>query len=131
MHLSAISGKGIANYLNDGGSDLSFNGDPANPDPAAVELWGLMAYYDHYWSDRWSSSIGWGTTRVSNEEFQAPEAFNRGDYASLNLLHTPAKNLLFGAELLHGMRQDNDGDTGYDTRLQFTAKYIFSSKDFE
>jgi hypothetical protein len=131
LHLSAINGKGIANYLNDGGNDLSFGGSPTNINSEPIHLWGLMAYYDHYWSDRWSSSIGWGTTRVSNEEFQSADAFNRGDYASLNLLHTPAKNLLFGAELLHGMRQNNDGDTGYDTRVQFSAKYMFSSKDFD
>jgi hypothetical protein len=131
LHLSAVSGKGIANYLNDGGNDLSFGGTLGDVTAEPIELWGLMAYYDHYWSDRWSSSIGWGTTRVSNEEFQAADAFNRGDYASLNLLHTPAKNLMFGTELLHGKRQDNDGATGYDTRVQFTAKYIFSSNDFQ
>jgi hypothetical protein len=30
-----------------------------------------------------------------------------------------------GAELLWGERENNNGDTGDDTRIQFSAKYKF------
>lgn len=131
MYLSAVGGRGIANYMNDGGNDLAFSGNENHANADALPLWGLMAYLEHSWSPQWTSSIGYGTTRVSNEDLQPDTSFNRGDYASMNLLYTPAKNLMFGGELLHGYRQDNGGETGYDTRIQFSAKYLFSSKDFQ
>ncbi len=35
-----------------------------------------------------------------------------------------------GAEVLWGEREDNDGATGEDVRLQASFKYSFSSNDF-
>lgn len=130
--LSAVGGKGIAQYMNDGGNDIAFSGSNVNNvNVEAIPLWGLMGYLQHSWSPEYVSSIGYGTTRVSNEDLQPADAFTRGDYASVNLLYTPAKNLMFGSELLHGFRKDNDGETGYDTRIQFSAKYIFDSTDYQ
>jgi hypothetical protein len=45
----------------------------------------------------------------------------------MNVLHYPAANLLVGAELLWGEREDFDGDTGGDVRLQFSFKYNFGA----
>ena len=47
-----------------------------------------------------------------------------------NLLYTPAKQIMTGIEALWGERQDNNGDTGSDVRIQVSVKYSFSSKDF-
>ncbi len=94
----------------------------------AVPLTGIVAYYDHYWSEMWSSSIGYSFTEVDNTNFQAPNAFHKGDYASVNLLAYPAKNVMAGVEFLWGKRTNNDGTSGDDTRLQFSVKYNFSSK---
>ena len=44
---------------------------------------------------------------------------------SVNLLFHPAKNMLAGAELLHGTRENKDVASGSDTRVQFTAKFDF------
>jgi hypothetical protein len=46
----------------------------------------------------------------------------------VNLLYTPDPNLLFGAELLWGRREDFDGDDGEDFRIQFSGKYSFSGE---
>ena len=83
-------------------------------------------YYDHYWSDRWSSSIGYSYTEVDNTNFQDPGAFHRGDYASVNLLTYPGENLMMGVELMWGEREDNNDATGDDTRIQFSVKYSFA-----
>lgn len=138
VHLGAVYGKGVASYMNDGGTDLGPQGQVVIlPDgtlsglsAAVVPLYGLTAYYDHYWSDTLSSSIGWSQTKVDNLSFQAADAFNYGQYASVNLLWAPAKRILMGAEFLWGQRKDNDGAKGDDTRLQFSFKYAFSSDDF-
>jgi hypothetical protein len=94
-------------------------------DAEAVPLTGVLAYYDHWWSDQWSSSIGYSFTEVDNTNFQDPGAFNQIDYASGNLLYYPADNLMIGGELMWGERTNNDGASEDDVRFQFTVKYNF------
>jgi hypothetical protein len=136
-HLAVVYGEGIASYMNDGGVDLAPSAvvpapgsTPTSLSAEVVPLLGLLIYYDHYWSDHWSSSIGWSETSVDNTSFQAGSAFSTGQYASANILYTPTDKVLMGAEVLWGQREDNDKNHGSDIRLQFSFKYSFSSKDF-
>jgi hypothetical protein len=131
--LQVVYGEGIASYMNDGGMDLApsaaFDADTVTDLQAeTVPLTGVLAYYDHYWSDQWSSSIGYSFTEVDNTNFQDAGAYNKGEYASVNLLTYPADNLMFGAELLWGKRTNNDGASDDDVRFQFTAKYSFGTQ---
>ena len=133
VRLQVVYGEGIASYMNDGGMDLApsaivVGGDVTGLEAEAVTLTGVLAYYDHYWNDRWSSSIGYSFTEVDNTNFQEPDSYNKGDYASTNLLYYPADNLMFGAELLWGKRTNNDGASDDDVRFQFSAKYSFGTK---
>lgn len=130
LWLSVTAGTGLSFYMNDGGTDLAFGGATADPVAQAVPLLGLMAYVDLTWSPVWSSAIGYSSTMVENTTLQAPNAFKRGHYASVNLLAAPMKNMLVGPELLWGMREDKGGADGTDVRLQVSAKYTFSSLDF-
>jgi hypothetical protein len=95
--------------------------------PKAVPLLGVTAYVDHNWSPKFSSSLGYSLTKVTNTDLQNPDAFHSAQYASTNLLWTPADKLLFGVEVLWGKRTDNNGANGDDIRTQVTAKYSFSS----
>ena len=121
-------GKGIAGYMNDGGNDLAPKNDLAlgvRPHAEAVESIGWFVYYDHYWSEQWSSSIGYSEHSQDNTDGQDPTAFSYGRYASANLLFYPVKNVMTGAELLWGQRETNDGNTGDDNRIQFSSKFTF------
>jgi hypothetical protein len=128
LMLGAVYGDGIASYMNDGGVDLAPSTNLPGTDVETVPLLGLIAYYDHYWSDRWSSSIGYSSTEVDNTSGQEPSAFKKGQYASVNLLHIPAEDVLVGAELLWGEREDLNGASGTDVRLQISFKYNFGAK---
>src|SRR5262245_24255173 len=66
-----VYGEGIASYMNDGGVDLAPGGTVADPEPEAVPLLGVSAYYDHYWSDKFSTSFGYSFVDVDNTTFQA------------------------------------------------------------
>ena len=137
LKLSAVYGRGIASYMNDGGTDLA----PAVstiiapgtiilvPQAESVKLLGLTGYVDFQWSKDWASSLGYSLTKVNNTSFQEPIAFHKGEYASANLLWTPIPDVLTGAEIIWGKRTDNDGETGSDVRLQFSFKWSFSSKN--
>jgi DcaP outer membrane protein len=130
LMLQVVYGEGIASYMNDGGMDLApqvLSAVPLNVTAQVVPLTGVVAYYDHYWNEKWSSSIGYSYTEVDNTNFQDAGAFNKGEYASVNLLATPAKNIMVGGELLWGKRTNNDGSSGDAVRFQFTVKYNFSS----
>lgn len=137
LRLSAVYGRGLATYMNDGGMDLapsvSTVFEPPNiiliPKAEAIKLLGIMAYVDLQWSKELSSAIGYSFTKVDNTNFQDPTAYHKGEYASVNLLWTPADKIMTGAELLWGKRTDNDGETGTDVRLQYSFKFSFSSKN--
>lgn len=145
FRLGVVYGEGIASYMNDGGTDLAPSAQlvptppifppPSDPPEAlllsatSIPLLGITAYVDLNWTDQLTSSLGYSLTEVDNTNFQAPEAFKRGEYASANLLWSPAKRFLTGAELLWGKRTDNDGASGEDVRLQMSVKVSFSSGD--
>jgi hypothetical protein len=116
--------------MNDGGMDLapSANFNTGDLEAEAVALTGALAYYDHWWSDQWSSSIGYSITKVDNTNFQDPGAFSKIDYASGNLLYYPADNLMIGGELMWGERKNNNDDTEDGFRFQFSVKYNFGIK---
>lgn len=141
LHLAAVYGEGIASYMNDGGTDLAPEADPTGAPPGSglppiglrgevVPLFGVVVYYDHYWNDQFSSSIGYSRTQVDNTNFQEATAFQTAQYASVNLLYTPSDKIMMGGEFLWGTREDKDGEEGEDYRLQVSFKYAFSSNDF-
>jgi hypothetical protein len=144
--LGVVHGRGIATYMNDGGMDLAPSADlspfpqpPIFPPPdiplnllleaEAVKLTGMSAYVDLQWTKQLSSALGYSFTKVDNTNFQEATAFHKGSYASGNLLWMPADRILTGIEFLWGKREDNDGNTGTDFRMQSSFKFSFSSKD--
>jgi hypothetical protein len=125
-----VYGHGIAAYMNDGGMDLAPQGPlPSEADPdgnahaEAVPLTGIVAYYDHYWNDKFSTSIGYSTTYVNNTNWQTPDTYKKGQYTSVNLLYYPVPNVMMGGEVLWGDLEYKDGSTQDDTRVQFSVKY--------
>lgn len=127
--LGVVYGAGIASYMNDGGVDLAPDGTAANPEAKAVPLTGVSAYLNHRWGPRFTSAFGYSRTQVDNTTLQAADAYQTGSYASANLLYYPTKNVMIGGEGLWGAREDNDGSSGHDARVQFSFHYSFSTKD--
>jgi hypothetical protein len=130
--------------MNDGGMDIAptaslipvFPIFPPPPlplfelvDSKTVPLLGISAFVDFRWAKDWTSSIGYSMTRVDNTNFQAPEAFHKGEYALANILWTPFDPVMTGLELQWGSRTDNDGQKGHDFRVQYSFKWSFSSKN--
>lgn len=128
---SVVYGKGIASYMNDGGTDLAPDGSIGNLRALAVPLLGLNAFYEHSWNEKSTSAIGYSSTQVDNTGLQSDSAFHRGEYALVNYLHRPTQNVTVGGEMLWGGRQDKNGAYGTDVRSQITFKYDFSSLDFK
>lgn len=125
-------GHGVENYMNDAPVDVApklttnvrrpITGNPL-PDFAVV------AFYDHYWSEKWSSTLGYSLLHIQNVPLQVPSSFRRGQYGLADLLYYPVKNVLVGGEFIWGRRQNfSDGWTFDDYRVQLSVKYNFSFK---
>jgi hypothetical protein len=129
IRLGVVYGEGIASYMNDGGMDAGPDRAPTDPGVKleAVELTGVSAYYDHWWNDQYSSSIGYSYTEVDNTLGQTSDTFEKGQYASVNLLYYPVENVMIGGELLWGDREDFGGADNDDTRIQISVKYNFGT----
>ncbi|HEX7895185.1 MAG TPA: hypothetical protein VF447_13400, partial [Terriglobales bacterium] len=89
----------------------------------------VVAFYDHYWSEKWSSTLGYSLLHIQNVPLQVPSSFRRGQYGLADLLYYPVKNVLVGGEFIWGRRQNfSDGWTFDDYRVQLSVKYNFSFK---
>ena len=133
IRLQVVFGEGIQNYMNDAPVDIGIVNQFQNPvTPITGEplpIVGIVAFLDHTWNERFTSSVGYSRTDIDNTEGQAADAYKAGQYALGNLLYTPVPNVMVGGELQWGRRENfNDGFHSDGFKLQFSFKYNFSYK---
>ena len=131
IRLQYVFGEGIQNYMNDSPVDVGIVRNPGNIITPivgeAIPLTGLVAFLDHNWSDKWSTSVGYSRTDTDNLEGQADDAYATGEYALGNLLYTPVPAVMVGGELQWGRREMfRDPFAGEAVKVQFSVKYNFS-----
>ena len=133
VRLQFAFGEGIQNYMNDAPVDI---GIATNRDDRirplvgeALPLIGVVAFLDHSWSPRFSSTVGYSLTDIDNSDGQAANAFKTAHYALGNILYYPAPNVMFGGELQWGRRENfSDGFHSDGLKLQFSFRYNFSQR---
>jgi hypothetical protein len=130
-----VYGKGIENYMNDAPVDIGVATNFSNPATPVVgvslPVLSALAFLDHTWSGRFSSSIGFSFLNISNSDAMLPSAFHQGDYALANLLFHPLKQVTLGGEVQFGRRVNfSDGFNVNDYKVQFSFRYDWS-KGFE
>ena len=133
IRLQLVFGEGIQNYMNDAPADIGIENDPGNLTApirgVPLPLVGLVAFLDHTWNQKFSSSFGYSMTDIDNSDAQAPSAYKTGHYMLGNLLYYPAPNVMVGGELQWGRRENfSDGFSSDGVKAQFSFKYNFSWK---
>jgi hypothetical protein len=121
--------------MNDAPVDIGVQNNFSNPAApikgVALPVLGVVAFVDHTWSERFSSSIGYSFLNVSNSNAMTAASFHQGDYALVNLLYHPLKQVTTGGEFQFGRRVNfADGFSVNDYKLQFSFRYDWS-KGFE
>jgi len=124
-------GEGIENYMNDCPADIGIKTNPGNPSQpilgVALPVTGIVAFVDHNWNEKFSSSAGWSYVNIKNADASDERSFKTGNYAIANFLYMPVQNVMAGVELQYGQRENfDDGYTSSATRIQFSFKYNFS-----
>ena len=129
---SLVYGEGVQNYMNDASVDIGV--DPNLDDPVtpirgtAIPITGITAFLDLNWSDKWTSTVGFSMQDNDLPDGQAESDFATGFYGLANLLWHPVPNVMVGAELQWAERENfQNGYTSDDLRIQFSAKYSFST----
>jgi hypothetical protein len=126
-----VYGQGIQNYMNDAPVDVGIEltpGDPRRPfKGVALPMWSFVTFLDHNWSKKWSTAVGYSMLTMDNSNGQTADAFRRGHYGLVNLLHYPVDNVMIGGEFQWGRRENFlDGFKSDDFRIQFSFKYNFN-----
>ncbi|MBK6731901.1 MAG: hypothetical protein IPG60_13370 [Bacteroidetes bacterium] len=126
-----VYGEGIQNYMNDAPEDVGIENHPESAtrpvEGVALPILGIVAFIDHTWSDKFSTSLGYSMTQITNSDGQADAAFHAGSYGLVNLLYYPVNNVMAGMELQYGGRENfNDGWEYNALRVQFSFRYKFS-----
>ncbi len=133
LRMQYVYGHGIQNYFNDAPVDVAIKSNPGNAvTPVvgeALPVTGLVLFLDHSWNDKVTSSFGYSLVNITNSDLETPSAYHRGQYIVGNVLTTPVRNVMMGAEFQWAHRENNsDGFKVDDVRLQFTFKYSFNYK---
>jgi hypothetical protein len=133
VRLQFVFGEGIQNYMNDSPVDVGIVANPGNPfrpiEGEPLPIYGVVAFLDHTWNTKWSSTVGYSMQDIDNTGGQTPDSFSKGHYALANLLYYPVSNVLMGGELQWGRRENfSDGFKTDGVKVQFSFKYNFSYK---
>jgi hypothetical protein len=129
---SVLYGEGVENYMNDATTDIAVVEDFDNPTaPLTAKLLpitAVVAFYDIYWNDHWTSTIGYSQVDIDLDGTAVSDrTFAKGQYALTNIQYHPFPNMMGGAEL-QWINRDNYADGySYDSwRVQFSFKYSYS-----
>jgi hypothetical protein len=132
-----VFGEGIQNYMNDSPVDIGVEDNFQNSVTPfvgkAIPIQGLVAFVDHTFNPKYSTTVGYSWQKNDNTNSQAANAFRVGHYFLGNLLYYPVPNVMLGGELQWGRRENfgdafTDGFTSDGLKLQFSFKYNFSYK---
>ncbi len=124
-------GEGIENYMNEGPADIGVKenfSDPRQPLLGVpLPVTGIVAFIDHTWNEKLSSSAGYSYVNIKNTETSEGNSFKTGNYAIANIIYTPVPKLMAVAELQYGTRDNfTDGYSSSAVKVQFSFKYNFS-----
>lgn len=133
IRAEATFGDGIENYMNDAPVDIGVKSNLTNRITpvlgVALPVFGMSAFYDKTWSEKWTSTAGYSRLNIDNSNAQTPIAFKNGQYALANLLYYPVPDVMMGGEFQWGKRENfSDGFSFSDYRIQFSFRYNFMYK---
>ena len=116
--LQATWGDGVGRYR--GGLTAGPN---ASGNIEAIPVLALMASYQHHWSEKYRSNIGYAWADSNLPGGMPATASEELTYGFVNLIWQFSYRAWTGVEFLHGTRETFDGAEGDANRLQFSVRF--------
>jgi hypothetical protein len=121
-------GNAIGRYVNDLSSIGNYDGI-FNPDTGELKLFTVTAGYvslQHWWTTpQLRSNFTVGEVNVDNPNFLGEDAYKSTLRFSTNLMWSPIPSIDVGTEYLWGRRENQNGEKGDASQIQFAVRYLF------
>ena len=85
-----------------------------------------MAHYEAMWSKRLFSVFMPSYVDVDNIALQPGAVLNTSLTTTATLMWSPQENTYMGLEYFYGKRENFNGDSGYDNRLNIIFRHMFN-----
>ncbi|GAL87717.1 hypothetical protein CPS_4728 [Sporocytophaga myxococcoides] len=121
----ATYGKGIGKYFDDLGVQTLDAVVAPNGNYKLLPAYGGFLFYDWWWSDKFSSAIGYSYLHSNTFSSQPGTNYKNGAYGIANFTYYPVDYVKIGIEYQYGMREDIDNRKGENSRIQFSGNYKF------
>lgn len=129
IKLHATYGSGYSGYIEDF-NKINNEAVVINGNLETVNLFAGWIFYEHPWSDRISTTLGYGLNDLGKNSQQADQGIDKTHMGILALQYQPLKQFKLALEGIYGRRDNfaiNDlpEQTGDNVRIQFTTLYVF------
>lgn len=89
----------------------------------AQPAYGGYAAIQHFWNDRWRSTVTYGFLQINTTDGSPADTYKRTQYLDCNLMYSPAEGITIGGGFLWGQRVNKNDVLGEGFRLNFLFKY--------
>jgi len=129
IHIQVLYGEGIESYVRDAPADVAIKNNGTSAEGVPLPVLGIVAFYDHYWSEKFSTTLGYSAAQITNSNGQSPSAFKMGQYILGDFIYYPARDVIVELELQYLTRKNfSDGWNTNDPSIEFAFRYNFSQK---
>jgi len=118
---SFIYGEGVGRYIINGVGQDAFV--EADGDVEPIESWGVTAQISQAFTPELTGAVAFGRYQV--EETFAPDDLDHVNTVHTSLFYSPLDRVTFGGEVIWGNREDADGASDDNVRLQGAIQVDF------
>lgn len=121
---AAQAGSGFVHYYSSFVGEL----DGVISDDGSIEptdIVGAYVGYQHFWTDRWRSTVTGSFFDLDLPEGADPLAHSYSDRVSANLFYTPTDGVTLGLEGIFNTLETLDGSEGDGVRIEFVGRFDF------
>jgi len=91
----------------------------------ATDIAGAYLGYQHFWTDRWRSTVTASYFDLDQPFGADPESFANSQRYSVNLFYNPIDGVTFGLEGIYNDIETFDGSLGEGVRIEFVGRFDF------
>ncbi|MEO0694843.1 MAG: DcaP family trimeric outer membrane transporter [Pseudomonadota bacterium] len=91
----------------------------------ATDIRGAYLGYQHFWTDRWRSTLTASFFDLDQAAGAGLESFDNSERYSVNLFYTPIDGATFGLEGIFNNIETFDGSEGEGVRIEFVGRFDF------